>query len=740
MSKFDPGFGKYKRVKTPTILQMEAIECGAASLAIVLGYYGRVVPLEALRVDCGVSRDGSKASNILKAARAYGLTAKGYKKDPAALSTLPLPAIIHWNFNHFLVLEGFGRRNVYLNDPASGPRRVSREEFDHAFTGVVLLFQPGPDFEPGGQRPSLISSLQKRLATSAPALSYVVLAGLGLLAPGLIGPALMRVFVDYILVRQLSSWLGPLLLGMTVAALLRAALTWLQQHYLLRLETRLSLSASSQFLWHTLHLPIEFFTHRFGGEIGARVRLNDRLAQLLSRELVTTVLNAVLVIFYAAIMLHYSVALTLLGISIALLNLVALSAISRHRQDGSQRWLQERGKLVGLSLDGLQIIETLKATGAESNFFAHWAGQQAKTLNAEQTLNTASHLLGVTPPFLSTINTAFILWVGGRLVLDNTLTMGTLVAFQYLMSNFITPVNRLVNFGATLQQISGDIPRLNDVLNHPRDPQADSDNGGPQRKLVKLSGCVKLENITFGYNRLAPPLIANFSLDLEPGSRVALVGGSGSGKSTIIRLVAGLYQPWSGQILFDGQPREHWPRSLMTNSLALVNQDIFLFEGTGRENLTLWDKTAPETSIIRAAKDAHIHRNLADRPGGYEYLVQENGRNFSGGERQRLEIARALAVEPTILLLDEATSALDPITEKIIDDNIRRRGCTCLIVAHRLSTIRDCDEIIVLEQGRVVQRGTHQKLSQHDGPYTRLLQDDTTVNRASMESMLEFVY
>jgi NHLM bacteriocin system ABC transporter peptidase/ATP-binding protein len=740
------GLWQQQRVRTPTCLQMEAVECGAAALAMVLGYHGRVVSVEELRVACGVSRDGTKASNILKAARQYGLKCKGFSKEPRQLAALPLPAILFWNFNHFVVLEGFGQGRVYLNDPAIGPRTVSAAEFDEGFTGVVLVFERGPEFQRGGARRGLLRPLARRLAGAHGGLGFVLLASLALAVPGILAPVFTRVFVDYYLVAQMPGWLRPLLLGMVVAAVLRAALTWLQQLALLRLETRLALTTSYRFFRHVLRLPMEFFTQRYGGEIGGRVEINDRIAQLLSGELATALLNIFTAAFFIALMLYYDPLLTVVGLGIAGLNVLALRFVARRRRDGYQRLIQEQGKLLGTSLAGLQTVETLKATGSESDFFARWAGHLATVLTAEQALGLSTLLLASVPPFLTALNTVAILGVGALRVMDGHLTIGLLVAFQSLMASLMTPVNQLVTLGGTLQEVEGELSRLDDVLRYEPDPELVSgglvsgewvsgewlgassptthhspDHHSPLTTDTKLAGHLELRGVTFGYSRLQAPLIEDFTLTRRPGARVAVVGLSASGKSTVAKLVSGLYKPWQGEVLLDGRPRAHVHRAVLANSLALVDQDFFLVEGTVRELLTLWDETVPEEQVVQAAKDACIHEDIAARAGGYDSRVEEAGSNFSGGQRQRLEIARALVANPTLLVLDEATSALDPLTEKTIDDNLRRRGCTCLIIAHRLSTIRDCDEIIVLDKGRVVQRGTHEALAAVEGLYRQLI-------------------
>lgn len=733
-----------RRVRTPTLLQMEAVECGAAALGIVLAHFGLRKTLEELRVECGVSRDGSKASNLVKAARRYGLEAKGFRMEPTQLFDLDLPFIVFWNFNHFLVVEGFRNGRVYLNDPAEGPRWVSWRDFDESFTGVVLTFKKGTQFKPGGSKKSLLGMLNRRLAGARLPLLFVVLASAGLILPGLALPVFIKVFVDRVLVADAHDWLRPLLLGMFIALVLRAALTWLQQRYLLRLETRIAVTSSARFLWHVLRLPIAFFTQRSPGEISGRVRLNDQVAQLLSGQLATACLNLISVVFFAVLMWLYDPVLTSVGIGCAALNGLFLKMTLRRRADANMKLLQETGKLYGTGMSGLEMIETIKAGAGESDFFSKWAGYQAKVVNAQQQLGVSVQLMSVVPVTLQTLTTAVILGLGGLRVMEGDLSIGMLVAYQSLMASFLLPINQLVEMGGSLQDAQGDMNRIEDVLNYPlaeefreeeergktgaTEDASDGTNGdghaaggAADRPGDRLSGEIELRDVTFGYSRLEPALIENFNVRLTPGARVALVGGSGSGKSTIGRLVAGLYSPWEGRILFDGVPRERVPRETLVNSLAIVSQEVFLFEGTIRENLTLWDDTIPEERIVQAARDACVHEIIVARPEGYDSPVEVGGVNFSGGQRQRLEIARALVTNAPILVLDEATSALDPVTERIVDENLRRRGCTCLIVAHRLSTIRDADEIIVLDHGKVVQRGTHEEMKRADGPYARLI-------------------
>jgi NHLM bacteriocin system ABC transporter peptidase/ATP-binding protein len=699
---------------------MEATECGAAALAIVLEYFGSFVPLAVLREQCGVSRDGSKASNVLKAARQYGLEARGFRKEPSGVRAMAMPVIVHWNFNHFLVVEGFSRKRVHINDPATGRGSVSAEEFDHAFTGVVLSLQPTESFQPRGRRPSWLPSLARRMVGAGVPLVFLAVVGLCLAVPGLVAPVFSKVFVDEVLVGGKQDWLLPLLGGMALAALLRCALAALQRSYLLKLLMKLGVNMSSNFMWHALRLPVGFYFARSPGDLAGRVALNDAVSSTLSGRLSGVMLDGMLVTFYGAFMLYIDVPLTLIGFATAAVHVALLRGSERVRTDLGRQVGQHAGKLAGVTAGGLQMIETIKATASENEFFGHWAGHQAKLVVAQQKAARQEQVLSMLGEFVSHANFLLVLSLGALRVMDGQMSIGTLVAFQSLMGSFLRPVEDLSHVGSALQQLRGDVERLDDVLEHQReDSVADMPIGG--RRARRLTGELEMRKVTFGYLPFSPPLVRELDLHLAPGQRVALVGGTGSGKSTIAKLVCGLCRPWNGEILFDGEAQPSLDRDVLASSVAMVDQEISLFEGTVRENLTLWDDTILETDVVQAAKDACIHEDITKLPGGYDARVTEGGFNFSGGQRQRLEIARALVRQPALVILDEATSALDPETELKVDDNLRRRGCGCLIVAHRLSTIRDCEEIIVLQKGRIVERGSHEELIAQGGAYRDLI-------------------
>lgn len=712
-----------KRARVPTVLQMQAVECGAASLAMVLAYHGRVEPLAELRVRCGVSRDGSKASNILKAARSLGMVAKGFKKSVEDLRDLAMPCILFWNFNHFVVLEGFGRNVAYLNDPALGPRTVSLQELDEAFTGVVLVFEPGEDFEKGGRFPSMLGGLRSRLAGFKKPLLYSALIGLFLVVPGLVAPAFTKVFVDQILVARLDQWILPLLSAMVLVGALRVGLEFLQRSYLRRLKIALSVTLSGQFFWHLLRLPVSFYAQRYPGEVANRIVLNDRVAEVLSGQLTRTGIDLLMVVFYALVMLSFDVGLTLIAVTCSTINILVLQWVGRRRIDAQRRIAQERGKAYGAAISGLQSMETLKASAQETSFFRRWAGYYTKYLVGQQDLATTNESLGVLPGLLSALTLLLILVLGGLRVIEGSMTLGDLAAFQGLALAFQAPVEGVILLASRLQDLKVDMERLDDVLDHHVDPAiALRKETSEDAKLSRLAGKLEVRNLSFGYSRANPALIKKFNLSVQPGHRVALVGGSGSGKSTLAKVLAGLYQPWGGEILCDDVPVSEIPHAQLAGSLSMVEQDIFLFSGTVRENVTLWDDTIPHEDLVRACQDAAIDEVVRALPGGYDSMLDEGGTNLSGGQRQRLEIARALVKNPSILVLDEATSALDTETEKIIDRNLRKRGCTCVIVAHRLSTIRDCDEIILMKKGRIAQRGTHAEMWAKQGSeYAKLI-------------------
>ncbi len=720
---FDKRFKNYAPV--PTVLQMEATECGAASLTMILAHYDTYIPLEDMRTDCGVSRDGVKASNILHAARLHGLKAKGYRMEPHHVLHSQMPCIVHWNFNHFLVLEGIKRGKVYLNDPASGKRVVSQEEFDAAFTGVVLEIEPSEEYKPEGEAPKLSSALRKRLRGSEKILTYVILAGLFLVIPGLVIPSFAKIFVDDILLGGRNDWLRALVWGMVITGIVQMLLTYWQSQYLLKMQTKIALTTSSKFIWHILRLPIEFFNQRSAGDLSDRMQSNDSVASFLSGELAKTVINCIMLVFYFALMMSYNVKLTLVALVIAGINIGYLKFASKKREDLNNKLQQDTGKMMGAAMGGLQIIETLKASGSEGDFFSKLMGAHAKKVSQQQVFGVQSSYLSALPLFLTALSDALVLIVGGLDVMDGIMTIGTLIAFQSLMSSFMKPVNELMNIGTRYQEMRADMNRLDDVLKYETDtvfdqeePEDSLDNDEYHRRL---EGYIDIEGLTFGYSPLEAPLIENFELHLKPGMRVALVGGSGSGKSTVSKLISGVNKPWSGTISFDSKNKDEIPRRVVSNSLAMVDQDISMFADTVENNLTLWDETMPEDIMIEATQDAEIYDSIIDKPGGYQYMMQEGGKNFSGGQRQRIEIARALINNPSILILDEATSALDPVTENSINKQIRERGCTCIIVAHRLSTIRDCDEIIVMNKGKIVERGTHDDLKEMNGEYAELI-------------------
>ena len=717
-------FGSKNRVKVPTILQMEATECGAASLSMILSHYNLWLPLEKLRQECGVNRDGSKASCVIRAARARGCTANGYRWTADRLKEVnEFPLIIHWEFNHFVVLEGIKGDKVFLNDPAMGRRTVKWDEFRTSYTGVALRVVPNENFKPEGHRYNIFKAVAEKLSRDKWAVLFIALLNLGMIIPGLASPVFSQIFLDDILTKKHPDWMFNFCLAMTLSFVISGVMTWLQAVILTRWQQKLTLADSSKFFWHLLRLPMQFFNQRFAGEVAGRVSYNESIASVLSGPAATAVLNFFVAIFYLLLLLQYNVTLTLIGVFFSAIDFVIFFALRRHLTDLNMKIQQDAGKEYGTTMNGLMMIETIKANGNEADFFAKWAGYRAKVLAASQDVALWQMTATIIPTLLSGINGALIMTLGGFSIMEGVMTAGMFMAFQSLMGSFQAPVSALLGLGSTLQSTEMQMQRLNDVQKY----EIDDLNCGEERKsdgpVMRLNGELELKDVDFGYSPLEKPLINNFSLHVKPGHWVAVVGASGSGKSTVSKIVTGIYEEWSGEVRFDGKIRRELPRSAIVNSIAAVDQDVFQITGTVAQNLTLFDDSVRRSDIIQAAKDACIHEDILQLEKGYDSEVSEGGLNFSGGQRQRLEIARALATNPSLLILDEATSALDPMTEQTVLENIRRRGCSCLIVAHRLSTIRDCDEIIVLDKGVVVERGTHREMIQHDGAYRRLIEE-----------------
>ena len=712
------------RVKVPTILQMEATECGAASLSMILAHYNLWLPLEKLRQECGVNRDGSKASCVIRAARNRGCNANGYRWNADRLKEVgEYPLIIHWEFNHFVVLEGIKGDTVYLNDPAMGRRTVKWNEFRTSYTGVALHVVPNENFKPEGERYNIFKAVAEKLLQDKWAALFILLLNLGMIIPGLASPVFTQVFLDDILAKKHTDWMFNFCLAMTVSWVVCGVMTWLQAVILTRWQKKLTLADSASFFWHLLRLPMQFFNQRFAGEVASRVSYNESIASVLSGPAATAVLNFLVAIFYLLLLLQYDVTLTLIGIFFSSIDIILFFALRRYLTDLNMKIQQDAGKEYGTTMNGLMMIETIKANGNESDFFSKWAGYRAKVLKASQDVAIWQMTATIIPTLLGGINGALIMTLGGFSIMEGALTAGMFTAFQSLMGSFQAPVNALLGLGSTLQSTEMQMQRLNDVRKYEIDDLNCREEKVSDEPVARLNGELELKDIDFGYSPLEKPLINKFSLHIEPGHWVAVVGASGSGKSTVSKIVTGIYEEWSGDVLFDGVKRRELPRSVIVNSISAVDQDVFQITGTIAQNLSLFDDSVRRSDIIQAAKDACIHEDILQLEKGYDSEVSEGGLNFSGGQRQRLEIARALANNPSLLILDEATSALDPMTEQTVLENIRRRGCSCLIVAHRLSTIRDADEIIVLHQGVVVERGTHKEMIQHDGPYKHLIEE-----------------
>lgn len=711
--------------KVPVVMQMEALECGAASLAMILAYYGKWVPLEQVRADCGVSRDGSNARNVLHAARSYGLVAKGYRSEPEYLAKNgQFPCIIHWNFNHFVVLDGFKGNKAVLNDPAQGVVTVPMKTFDESFTGIYLTFEPGENFEPGGKPKSMLAYAKERIHGTEVAVAFVIMTTIITSLISIINSAFSRIFLDRLLTGKNPEWFIPFILSLAGLGIVQLIIAWIQAVYSLRINGKMDVVGSSAFMWQVLRMPMEFFSQRMAGDIQQRQASNAEIAKVLVHTFAPLALNTGMMLFYLIVMLRYSPVLTMIGIASILINLVVSNLISKKRVNITRVQMRDAGKLAGTTVAGIEMIETIKASGAENGFFEKWSGYQASVNTQQVRYVKLNQILGMIPKLVNSLTGTAILMIGVLLTIRGEFTVGMIMAFQGFLTAFTQPAMTLISVGQTIQEMRTEMERVEDVMKYPTDVNYDTEEADDDIEYGKLSGCIEMKHVTFGYSRLSEPLIEDFNLSLKTGSRVAFVGGSGCGKSTLAKLISGLYKPWSGEILFDGKTIDQIDRSVFTGSLAVVDQDIILFEDTIANNIKMWDNSIEDFEMIMAARDASLHEDIMMRDGGYQYKITEGGKDFSGGQRQRMEIARVLAQDPTIIILDEATSALDAKTESEVVQSIKDRGITCIVVAHRLSTIRDCDEIIVMDYGKVVERGTHEELFAKGGLYTQLVSNE----------------
>ena len=711
--------------KVPVIMQMEALECGAACLDMIAAYYGLWVPLEQCRLDCGVSRDGSNARNILLAARSYGFEAQGYRFEPEDLKNDGIfPCIIHWNFNHFVVCNGFTRKGVSINDPARGKVTVSDKEFDESFTGICLIIEPGPDFHPAGKPKSVWGFAKERLSGARSAIAFVAITTVISYLFSIINPIMSQIFMDRLLTGLNREWLNPFILIMSVLALIEIVTSFVSTIFSLRINGKMAVIGSTSYMWKVLKMPMEFFSQRMAGDILARKETNASIAATLVNTLAPLLLNTIMMFFYLLVMIRYSLVLTCVGITTIVLNLIMSNIISRRRVNMTRVAMRESGNLSSTTLSGIKMIETIKASGAENGFFGKWSGYQASLNQQMVSYNQLNTYLGIIPTFFSTLANYAVLFLGVYFTMEGNFTVGSIMTFQGVLGSFMAPAMTLINASQTIQEMRTNMERVEDVMKYPEDPYLKESLVSDTEDYSKLSGCLEMKDVSFGYSRLGEPLIEHFNLSLKTGRRVAFVGGSGCGKSTLAKLIAGLYQPWSGTITFDGKSIDEIDMSVFRGSLAVVDQDITLFEDTIANNIKMWDETIEDFEMILAARDAQIHYDIVQREGAYQYKLTEGGKDLSGGQRQRLEIARVLAQDPSIIILDEATSALDARTEYEVVKAIEDRGITCIVIAHRLSTIRDCDEIIVMDRGKVVERGTHDELYALNGYYTKLVTSD----------------
>ena len=672
-----------KPVKVPVILQMEALECGAASLAMVLAYYKKWVPLEEVRLACGVSRDGSNALNVAKAAKRYGLNYKSlFISAKNIRKKATYPAIIFWNNCYFVVLDGFKKNYAYLNDPAVGRVRLPMEEFKRAYSNVCIIFEKGENFVPGGKPASALDFLKQSLKGNSSAVALVMTTGTMAVIAGTMIPVISRVFTDYLLSGKNPSWIHGLLLLFLSVILFELTAGILHLLYTRKATGKFAVTSNASFMHHLFRLPMSFFSQRLAGDLAQRAASNDRVASVMVGRLTPVVVNLMLLIFYLVVTVNLSLPLTAVGVLAILVNLILARIISDKRTEMSMTQMRDQSILSAASVSGINMVETIKASGAENGFLERWSGYHAAVVKAKVRFAQVNRFLGTLPGLLQSLSNVTIMIIAYYMIMEGHFTIGMFLAFQGCMAAFVSPVNELIAAGQTIQEMKADIERIHDVMIYPEDSIAkESFDPEELKDAAKLTGKIEMKHVTFGYSRLADPIIKDFNMEVIPGKRIAFVGSSGCGKSSLAKLLTGLYKPWEGEILFDGKPISEIPKPIFNGSLAMVDQDITMFQDTIANNIRMWDKTLEDFDVILAARDASIHQEIILKKGGYEHMLEENGRNLSGGQRQRLEIARVLAGDPSIIIMDEATSALDARTEYEISEYLHERGITCIIIA-----------------------------------------------------------